>query len=165
MNNLKHIFKASLLSAITLVAVSCSNNDDDPQPNDTDKVYALGLGVTTTEATTNYVLSTGDLMSGTLSLVNQGLLQVGYRDYLAVGSTFYSIGGLGVTDVNAVSLDASNNLTTKTGLTFENAASDIKDVDGTGKTLLSVFVPGGPTAGTNQQFTLVDVATNAITKK
>ncbi|MFD0795643.1 DUF4374 domain-containing protein [Mucilaginibacter litoreus] len=165
MNNFRHFFKAGILSALAFAAVSCSNKNDAPQPTEGDKVYALGLGVTTTEATTNYVLATNDLMNGTLSLKGQGLLQVGYRDFLGVNNSFMSIGGLGVNDVNVLTLDASGNLATKSGLTFENPASDIKDVDGKGKTLLATFVPSGPTAGTAEQFTIVDVATNAVTKK
>lgn len=166
MNNFKQFLKAGLLSTLALAAVSCSKKNNDVTPVTGDKVYALGLGVTDgANATTNYVLSTNDLMTGTLTLQNQGLLQAGYRDYLSVGANFFSVGGLGVTDVNVLSLDASNKLTTKTGLTLENAASDFKDVDGQAKTIIGAFVPGGPTAGTNEQFYLIDVASNAVTKK
>ncbi|MBE9584276.1 DUF4374 domain-containing protein [Mucilaginibacter sp. JRF] len=164
MYNIKQLIKASLFSTLAIAAASCSSNDNDnPQPIDGEKVYTLGLGVTTTEATTNYVLGTNDLMTGTLSLTNNGLLQTGYRDFLSVGSSFFSIGGLGVTDVNVISLDASGNLTTKSGLTFPNAATDIKDVDGQGKTLLATFASASLVADAKAEFYTVNVASNSIT--
>lgn len=171
MNTFKLFFKSAILAGLMLPLISSCSDDDDKGTDNPgteipgDRTYVLGLGVTTTEATSNYVLKTTNLMSGTISLINNGILQVGYRDFLHVGPNFYSIGGLGVNDVNVISLDASGNLSTKTGLTFDMGASDIKDVDGTGKTLLGVAVPSKPTDGLQTQFFLVDVATNKITKK
>ena len=163
---IKSFYKVGMLAALSIVSVSCNDGDDpDPTPGEeADKVYVLGLGVTTSTETTNYVLQTSDLLTGTLSLTKNGIQQTGYRDYTKVGSNFYSIGGLGVTDVNTLSLDASGKLVTKTGLTFPDGVTDFKDLDGTGKTLLSVSVPAAPAAGTNATFVTVDAATNAVSK-
>src|SRR5690606_36076956 len=127
-----------------------------------DNVYTLGLGVTTAEGTTNYVLQTDDLMSGTLSLINNGILQDGYRDYTTVGNHFYAIGGLGVTDVNTYYVDAANQLAVKTGLNLMDRPVDALDIDGTGKSLLAVTLPSSPVDGTEMSFLTIDVASNTI---
>jgi len=166
MNSFKQLIKFGLYAGFALVASSCSddNNLSDPPTGGGDKVYVLGLGVTTTDATTNYVLQTGDLMNGTISLVNNGILQEGYRDYTKVGAYFYSVGGLGVTDVNTMYLDQAGELTTKTGLNFVNGTTDFKDADGTGETLLNVAVPANPETGSDMHFTLVNADANTITQ-
>ena len=164
MNTLNKLLKNGLYAFVALMLLSCKDdNNPDPEPPEGDeKVYALGLGVTTTEATTNYVLQTSDLMNGTLSLINNGLLQQGYRDYAQVGSNFYSVGGLGVTDVNTIYLDESGKIATRTGLNLITGVTDFKDVDGKGNTVLAVAVPAGPSDGTDVEFVLVDVAQNSI---
>ncbi|MEJ5962218.1 DUF4374 domain-containing protein [Pedobacter immunditicola] len=164
MYSIKGLIKATLFAALATVAVSCSkddNNDTTPVVPDGSKVYILGVGVTTATATTNYVVQTSDLMQGKITLTNNGILQEGYRDYGFGGNTFYSIGGLGVTDVNAITLDAGK-LATKTGLTFELANNDFIDVDGTGKTMLGISIPVSPAEGLNAKFYTVDIAANTI---
>ncbi len=160
---LKQIFSGSLFAALAISLASCSNDNDSPAPISGDKIYSLGLGVVT-EGTTNYVLHTNDIMSGKLSLINNGLLQDGYRDYLNIGSYFFSIGGLGLTDVNTYYLDASNQVALKTGLNLNNRPVDAQDVDGTGKTMLAVTLPANPTDGTDMSFLTIDVASNSITR-
>ncbi len=165
MYTIKGLFKTTLFVALATVAVSCSkSNNNEPIPAGS-KVYALGIGVTTSTATTNYVVQASDLMKGKISLVGKGILQEGYRDYGFGGSTFYSIGGLGVTDVNAITLNTADQLATKTGLTFELANNDFIDVDGTGKTMLGVSIPVSPTQGLNAKFYTVNVAGNTISNR
>lgn len=165
--NKKHLLNSMIFGGLVAGAVSCSKDSNGggtvPPPGAT--VYALGVGVTTSTATTNYVVQTSDLMSGTISLTDNGILQDGYRDYAFGGSKFYSIGGLGVTDVNTISVDASGKLATKAGLTFELQNNEFIDADGSGKTMVGISMPTGPTVGTNEQFYTVDVATNAISNK
>ena len=163
--NIKQFSKISLLAAVALVSLSCDNEDENPDPvAESDKVYVLGLGVTTATETTNLVLQTSDLMTGTISLVENGIKQTGYRDYTKVGSNFYSVGGLGVTDVNTFSVDANGKLATKTGLTFSTGLADFKDADGTGKTFLGIAPSLNPATSTNATFFTVDAASNNITK-
>lgn len=158
----KQIFSSSLYAALAITAISCSD-DENPAPTPAgDNVYTLGLGVTTAEGTTNYVLQTDDLMSGTLSLINNGILQDGYRDYTTVGNHFYAIGGLGVTDVNTYYVDAANQLAVKTGLNLMDRPVDALDIDGTGKSLLAVTLPSSPVDGTEMSFLTIDVASNTI---
>ncbi len=165
--NSKHLASAAVLSLVLIGAVSCkksnSSNDDGPKTEAT--VYALGIGVTTSTATTNYVVQTGDLMTGTISLTGNGILQDGYRDYTYAGGKFFSIGGLGITDVNTYSLNDSAKLVVKTGLTFDQPNNDLVDVDGTGKTLAGLSMPTGPTVSQNAQFYTVDVLSNTVGNK
>lgn len=164
--NIKHLFKTALLSGLAISLFSCSKNSGGGNVTPVGPaVYALGIGVSTSTATTNYVVQTSDLMNGTISLTGNGILQDGYRDYAFGGSKFYSIGGLGITDVNTLSLDASDKLTTKTGLTFELPNNDLIDIDGTGKTMAGVSMPTGPTVGLNAKFYTVDIASNTLGNK
>jgi hypothetical protein len=165
MKTIKQLLKTTLFAGLAITAVSCGKTDNNPDAVAGDKVYALGIGVTTSTATSNYVVQTSDLMNGKITLTGNGILQTGYRDYAFGGSTFYSIGGLDVTDVNALTLDATNNLTTKSGLTFDIANDQFIDVDGTGKTMLGISSPSSPTVGLNAKFYTVDVATNAVTSR
>ncbi len=161
---LKRIYRHGLQMMLAVTLVSCSN-DDGPTPTPTDgEVFTLGLGVTTSEATTNYVLHTNDLMNGKLSLVNAGFLQDGYRDFTTVGNYFYSIGGLGLTDVNTYYVDASGEVAVKTGLNLVDRVSDAHDLDGSGKTLLAVTLPASPADGTEMKFMTVDAESNTITR-
>jgi len=164
MNIFRKIFNLSLAATLIIAASSCSkdNGGNGPDLPDGEQIYVLGLGVTTTESTTNYILPVSDLMSGTLSLINNGILEDGYRDYTQVGNNFYSIGGLGVTDANTYFANGDN-LDVKTGLNFVDGVTDFKDLDGKGKTLLAVAVPASEDAGTEMSFITVDAAANAIT--
>ncbi|MXV51959.1 DUF4374 domain-containing protein [Pedobacter sp. HMF7647] len=163
---IKNLLNVALITGVAVGTVSCKkDSDNDTTPPAGQKVYALGIGVTTTTATTNYVVQTSDLMSGTVSLAGNGLLQDGYRDYAYAGSKFFSIGGLGITDVNTLSLNASDKLTTQTGLTFELQNNELIDIDGTGKTMVGASLPTGPTVGLNAKFYTVDVASNTVANK
>ncbi len=161
----KQLFEAALISGVLVGAIACKKDSNNTVTPPTPSVYALGVGVTTSTATTNYVVQAGDLMSGTISLTGNGILQDGYRDYAFGGSKFYSIGGLGITDVNTITVDASGKLTTQTGLTFELPNNDLLDIDGTGKTMVGVSMPTGPTVGLNAQFYTLDIAANTVGNK
>lgn len=163
----KQMLRGGLYAALAISAIACKD-DNNLDPTQTDgSVYTLGLGVTTPEGTTNYVVQTNDLMGGTISLINNGILQDGYRDYANIGNHFQAIGGLGLTDVNSYYIDASNQLSVKLGLNLQARPVDTYDIDGTGKSFLAVTLPSSPTDGTDLSFITVDVASNTIstTKK
>jgi len=161
---LKSLFRNGLYTALAIALVSCSNDDsNEPTPAE-GEVYTLGLGVTTGNATTNYVVTTNDLMSGTITLVNNGFLQEGYRDYNNIGNHFQAIGGLGLNDVNSYYVDANNQVAVKTGLNLQARPVDTRDIDGTGKSMLAVTLPAKPAEGTDFTFMTIDVASNAISR-
>ena len=163
--NIKQLFKTTLFAGLAIAAVSCKKSETQDTTVVGSKVYALGVGVTVTSGTANYVVQTSDLMNGTISLTGNGILQDGYRDYASAGGKFFSIGGLGITDVNTYSLDASDKLAVKKGLTFDLPNDQLVDVDGTGKTLAGISSPSGPTVGLNVKFYTVDVAGNTVGNK
>ena len=166
MNSIKQLLKTTLFAGLAITAVSCSKNENNnPEPVGGDKVYALGVAVSTPTGTTNYVVQASDLMNGKITVVGNGLLQEGYRDFAFGGSTYFSIGGLGVTDVNAYTVDATNKLANKSGLTFELPNNELIDIDGTGKTMVGVSLPVNPTAGLNAKFYTLDIASNSITNR
>ncbi|RYG06567.1 MAG: DUF4374 domain-containing protein [Chitinophagaceae bacterium] len=163
--NTKELLKYALAGGVMIGAVSCDKDSDSPDVPAGPTVYAVGVGVTTPTATTNYVVQTSDLMTGTISVTGNGILQDGYRDYASSNGVFYSIGGLGVTDVNTITVDAAGKLTTRTGLTFEVDNNQLVDIDGTGKTLAGVSVPANPNGGLNAKFYTLDVASNTVANK
>lgn len=162
---LRSLFRKGIYTTLAIALVACSKDDNGSEPTPTgESVYTLGLGVTTTEGTTNYVVSTSDLMSGTITLINNGVLQEGYRDYANIGNYFQAVGGLGLTDVNSYYVDAANQVAVKTGLNLQARPVDTQDPDGTGKTILAVTLPAKPTEGTDMSFLTVDVASNTVTR-
>ncbi|MGV3704931.1 MAG: DUF4374 domain-containing protein [Arcticibacter sp.] len=163
---LRQLFKASLLAVVASAAVSCSKDgDSDNLPVSQDTVYALGIGITTPKETTNYVVQASDLMNGTISPVGNGMLQEGYRDYAFGGGVFFSLGGLGVSNVNAITVDSQNKLAARTGLTLELPNNQLVDIDGKGKTMVGVSLPATPTAGLNAKFYTLDIAANTFGNK
>ncbi len=155
---LKSVFAASLL-----LLNSCSDDDDNAPVAPAASNFVLGVGVTDSNFnTSNFVLATDNVMSGTISLQGQGILQDGYRDYATGGNTFYSIGGLGVTDVNAYSIAADSTLQVRNNLTFPLQIDGFREVDDTGNTMVGISVPQDQTANAAILFYTVDIATNTI---
>ena len=167
MSTIKQLFKNSLFAALAITAVSCSK--DKNSTTSVNQPYVVGIGITDgSNNTVNYVVQASDLMSGTIAATsgstNNPQLQTGYRDYSVGGSTFFSIGGLGVSDATAYTLDAATGkLSGKTGLTFTLANTDLVNVDGT--TMVGGSFPTGPTVATSAELYTLNIASNAITNK
>lgn len=161
---MKKFLNLAFIAGFAVVASSCSkdkvDNNTDPIVDGT-STYVLGVGVTTTEGSTNYIVNTDDLMSGKISLLKNGILQEGYREYMNIGNQFYSIGGLGATDVKSYSIGADNKLIAKEGLVFKEGASDYRDVDN-GKTMLGLKVTTDNNYEGNASFFFVDVNAYAL---
>lgn len=151
--------------------VGCDNDDDTPMEEEEEVVESLflvGLGVTDAAFnTTNFVLGAEDVMTGALSLEGEGTLQDGYRDYAYTGDgdTFYSIGGLGVVDVNKITANEDNTLNIESGLTFPFQLDGFRDVDGSGTTMVGVSLPQQASTSEDITFYTVDVASNSITNQ
>ena len=179
----KQAIYLTLMCILGMFIIAACNNDDNDNPTPTDDygvgmtdddgmdpdddgssevvtTYVLGLGVTTATETTNFVIETEDLMSGVISLEGQGTVQDGYRDYAFGGDTFYATGGLGVTDVNAITANPDGTLNIQSGLTFEFQVDGFRDVDGNGNTMLGISSPLSPSTSENMQFYTVDIASN-----
>lgn len=157
---MKQIFNMALFAGLALATASCSK-DNNSNPNEPpvsgDRIFVMGVGVTTTEGSTNYIVQTDNILSGKISLLNNGILQEGYREYLNIANQFYSIGGLGVTSVESYYINESDQLSAKSGLVFENGASDYRSVDD-GNTMLGVQVTTDANYDGNAEFFFVDAA-------
>lgn len=93
-----------LMATIAMTSLTLSSCDDDLSgeqeiPN---APYVLSLGVTSSGNTSYYVVSTDNLMEGTINAVGKGIEQNGYHDYQQGGNTIFCIGGLGVTNATGV---------------------------------------------------------------
>lgn len=146
-----------------LSMTACSSDNENEIPEETgNETYALCLGVTSSNATSYYVVTANDLMTGTISPVGTGIEQTGYRDFQIGAQTVFSIGGMGVTAANAITLDASGNLQQKGNFVFDNTLNGLEQVDD--NTMLGVEMPSSPTAGDMLKFYTVDINNVAITK-
>lgn len=155
----------SILTACTIAAgmVSCSSDNDTPNPNPTaSSKYFVSLGITANDVTTYYVVSSEDLMTGTITAKNQGLEQTGYRDFVQNGKTIYSIGGLGLTDCKGLIIGDDGSLTEKGQFVFTKTLSDLVPVDG--NTMLGLELPANAESGDKMTFYTVDNNSISITK-
>jgi hypothetical protein len=149
--------------ALSFVLLTACESTDEPSPNTGQHPYVLCLGVTSSNATTYYAVTTDNLLSGTISPKNNGLEQTGYRDFEQGGTqTIFSIGGLGVTNVNALTLDAQGYLQESGSFVFNKTLSIFEQADPS--TMLGVEVPDKSADGNSFSFYKVDIPTVAITQ-
>src|SRR5690606_40977879 len=100
MRKLKQYRNVTLALGLAVAASSCSKDDNggNDRPNEPiiegGQAYVLGVGVEAGTDYINYIVHTKDLLNGKISLLNNGILQEGYRKYLNINNYFYSIGGL-----------------------------------------------------------------------
>src|SRR5690606_33772964 len=122
MRTIKQYVHVALALGFTLAVSSCTKDDNGPNDNNEpivegNSTYVLGVGITDAEDnSTNYIVHAKDLLSGKISLLNNGILQDGYREYTNIGNYFYAIGGLGLTGVDAYYINEQSRLTAKQGL-------------------------------------------------
>ena len=160
MKTMKHL-SPFFLSALVLAGfASCDEKND--VILDENESYVLSLGVTANNATSYYVVTTSDLMAGTISPLNNGLEQTGYRDFQQGGQTIFSIGGMGVTNVNAITRGEDGALEQNGDFVFDKTLSDFIQLDT--ETMLGIEVPSGPTSGDMLKFYVVNIDDVSITK-
>lgn len=116
--------------------------------------YVLSLGITSNGATTYYVVTTDNLMSGTINAVGKGLEQNGYRDYEQGGNTIFSIGGLGVTNAIGMVRNSEGYLEEKGNFVFSNTLNAFTQVDE--KQMLGLELPANKESGNKITFYTVD---------
>lgn len=124
--------------------------------------YVACLGVTSSDATTYYLVTADDLMEGTVSAKGNGIEQTGYHDFRSGGNTVFSIGGMGVVEANGFTLNSGGQLQKKGKFVFDATLNGLEQVDD--KTMLGVEFPKNPQAGDVFKFYTVDINTVAITR-
>lgn len=159
-----------LAAGAACVLPACSDNDsigtgDDSGPDNGDASagkYVACLGVTSSNATSYYLVTADNLTSGTVSPKGNGIEQTGYRDFRAGGQTVFSIGGMGVVEANGFTLDAGGELQKKGKFVFDATLNGLEQVDD--RTMLGVEFPKNPQAGDVFKFYTVDIDNVAITR-
>lgn len=105
--------------------------------------YVVAIRDVGASKTTDYLLQTTSITSGTLSVAGKGIEQAGNRSYIQTGKTLFSVGGSG-TNQGAPSaigyvLDASNKLVQKGSFTFDKYFDVLTAVDD--NTLAGIQIP------------------------
>lgn len=159
--------KCARMGAFGIMALtfsSCDKNDDSQSGNGNGEIgkYVVALGVSSSSSTSYYLVTVPDLMSGTISPVGTGVEQTGYRDFQQGAQTIFSIGGLGVNDVNGFTMDAAGKLQKKGDFVFNSSLNGFEQVDNA--TMLGVEFPKTPQEGDIFKFYTVDINSVAITK-
>lgn len=137
------------------------NEGDNGNGSQTSGRYVLGLGVSSSNSTSYYLVTAADLMKGTISSVGNGLEQTGYRDFQQGGQTIFSIGGLGVAEANGFTLDAEGKWLKKGNFVFDASLNGFEEVDD--QTMLGVEFPKTPQDGNVFKFYTVNIDNVSIT--
>lgn len=160
-----HLNKYLIAASLGALSLSSCDKSEEVSPGGqpgTDGSYVLALGVSSSSATSYYLVTASDLMSGTLSAAGNGIEQTGYRDFQQGGQTVFSIGGLGINDVNGFTLDAGGKLQKKGDFTFQSSLNGFEQADD--RTMLGVEFPKTPQDGDVFKFYTVDIPGVAITR-
>ena len=154
-----------ILSVLLMAALSFTSCDDDltAEQESPNAPYVLSLGITSSGNTTYYVVSTDDLMQGTINAVGKGIEQQGYHDYQQGGSSIFCIGGLGVTSATAVVRGADGLLQERGQFVFDSSLSGFCQVDD--DTMVGLELPANKESGTQLTFYTVDAHSAAILSK
>lgn len=124
--------------------------------------YVLSLGIVSGGATTNYVVTTDNLMEGTINAVGKGIEQNGYWDYEQGARTVFSIGGLGITNATGIVRDPDGFLIEKGDFVFNNSLNAFVQIDS--KTMLGMELPADQESGKEITFYTVDIDNVSITR-
>ena len=161
---MKNCFRNSIILAAMAVGVLTACDDDLAAEQETPNApYILSLGVTSNGNTTYYVVSTDNLMEGTINAVGKGIEQNGYHDYQQGSNSIFCIGGLGLTNATAVVRGADGLLKEQGEFVFDNSLSGFCQVDD--RTMVGLELPVNKESGSQLTFYTVDAQSAAILDK
>lgn len=161
---MKNCFRNSIILAAMAVGVLTSCDDDLAAEQETPNApYVLSLGVTSNGNTTYYVVSTDNLMEGTINAVGKGIEQNGYHDYQQGSNSIFCIGGLGLTSATTVVRGADGLLKEQGEFVFDNSLSGFCQVDQ--NTMVGLELPVNKESGSQLTFYTVDAKSAAILDK
>lgn len=155
-----------IISFLLLVSIAfCSTSCEDlTENNETpDSPYVLALGVTSSGTTTYYVVTTDDLMNGTIDAKGQGIEQSGFHDYEQGNQTIFSIGGLGVTHLKGITRNASGYIQESGDYYFNQSLSVFTQIDK--NTMLGMELPANAASGDSITFYNTDINSVSFTHK
>lgn len=160
---IKNIFRTLLIASVVAGAVGCDKTDDLGNTEIPYAPYVLSLGISAGGGTTYYVVTTDDLMNGTIDAKGKGIEQNGFRDYEQGNRTVFSIGGLGVTSVAGLTRDRDGYLREEGDFVFDNSLRAFSQIDES--TMLGVEIPDNAESGSKITFYSVDIDRIAIKSK
>ncbi len=155
---------ARLTAACLLVTLASCEEDSLSNPEVPFAPYVVSLGITSAaDVTTYYVVTTEDLMNGTINAVGKGIEQNGYRDYDAANQTIFSIGGLGVTEATEVVRGGDGYLKEGRHFTFTSAPDAFIQIEG--NKMLGLELPANKTIDAQMTFYTVDINSFQISQQ
>ena len=152
-----------ILAALAACLLTSCDDDLAAEQEIPNAPYVLSLGVTSNGNTTYYVVSTDNLMEGTINAVGKGIEQNGYHDYQMGSNSIFCIGGLGLTSATAVVRGADGLLKEQGEFVFDSSLSGFCQVDD--NTMVGLELPVNKESGTQLTFYTVDAKSAAILDK
>jgi hypothetical protein len=160
---MKNIYKKISWILLFGLFVSLSSCDDLTESEEIAFApYVLSLGITASGTTNYYVVTTEDLMSGSIDAYGKGIEQTGYRDYTHANQTIFSVGGLGVNYVTGIVRNTAGYLYETGDFVFDSKLSAFSQIDNS--TMLGLEIPAKPADGDQMKFYVVDINSVSITK-
>lgn len=166
MNRMNKIYRNCMIALATLsISVGLASCEEEALGNEETPFapYVLSLGITSNGATTYYVVTTADLMSGTINAVGKGIEQNGYRDYDQGGQTVFSIGGLGLTSATGIVRGGDGYLYEKGDFVFNNSLNAFTQMDD--HSMIGLELPANKESGSKMTFYTVGIEDAAITRQ
>lgn len=166
MNRMNKIYRNCMIALATLsISVGLASCEEEALGNEETPFapYVLSLGITSNGATTYYVVTTADLMSGTINAVGKGIEQNGYRDYDQGGQTVFSIGGLGLTSATGIVRGGDGHLYEKGDFVFNNSLNAFTQMDD--HSMIGLELPANKESGSKMTFYTVGIEDAAITRQ
>lgn len=159
--------KLFLLLGLTfsLALLACGDDDKVTDPGRaTEPTEMSGITMafkTTGGDETEFIITRGDILSGEISAIGEGIEQTGWRFYYPVGNTLFASGYSDDNQCAGYSDDGSGALVKKGEFIFENALEMFGHSDD-GQTLLALEIPRAGFA--NRRLHFVDINTVFVTK-
>lgn len=159
---MKHYF-SNMMLLVALMAFTACDDDIAAEQEQPGAPYVLSLGITSGGNTANYVVTTDNLMEGTINAVGKGIEQQGYYDYQQGSGSIFCIGGLGLTSATAVVRGADGLLQEQGEFVFNSSLSGFCQIDA--NTMLGLELPASAQSGSQLTFYTVDARSAAILNK
>lgn len=163
MKILNKVIYLFFISCLVFGLPSCEDDDALDNAEVPNAPYVLSLGVTSNGTTTYYVVTTDNLMEGTINAVGKGIEQNGFHDYEQGNQTIFCVGGLGVTNAKGITRDASGYIQESGDFVFNESLRVFSQIDE--NTMMGMEMPDNAQSGDMMTFYTVDINSISITSK
>ncbi|MEX0981961.1 MAG: DUF4374 domain-containing protein [Bacteroidales bacterium] len=129
-----------IVSILTgLISFACEKEDNNPD-TDSGSNYVVHLRVGSSGETADYILTTDEIMSGSISSEGKGIEQIGWRYSASTSKTLLSIGYYDDNNAIGYGIDANGQLYEKGKFAFETTLDQFSHEIANGK-LVAIEVP------------------------